>query len=190
MPFFPSISVNLGYLMGLRLCQNFEANTTSGQEALALSLESEADQHGVGILLRSQRTRRRVKFDEESMQSASMSNFGSSDTSKKGTGILRHGKPIELPLRKDFMAPWDSYIKECIRSMLEDISSTLNFKVFGCCHQHANLSLLLEWMNEMQSIPCSSGPDLFGAWQCKECSAIISAREDDSLCWICTYPKG
>merc|ERR1719199_971329 len=40
----PDISVNLGYLMGLRLCHNSEATS---QEAPALSLESEAYQHGV-----------------------------------------------------------------------------------------------------------------------------------------------
>merc|ERR1712087_374954 len=96
----------------------------------------------------------------------------------------------ELPLRKDFVAPSDGYLKHCVMSMIEDISSTLNFKVVGCCHWHANMSLLFRWLEDLQSSPCRSEPEVLDAWQCEACSAIISAREDCSQCWICCSPNG
>lgn len=193
---FSSLSDDVGYLVGLCLRQISEpqchinpiTETASSSDLLAVGHQW-------------QRRRRRVTFGSSSLGSASEAADAESDMISDwdtlrqdllGRSSLRPSEGHrELPLRGDFIAPSNGFLKQCAKSMIDDIISCLNFKVTGCCYYHANVCLLSGWLLECRQSPCDQhatvGVCSLGAWQCKECSAIISVYE--SHCCMCFHER-
>jgi len=180
-----STSCDLGFLVGVRLS---DAEDVS-EEKENFRQSPEAPGHA-----------REPKSGEESEDGvATASNSGSDDLSVCEAGTANHpAEPVVHPTRPvaprkaPLGAPWvasGEYLEECSLSQLEDLVSTWNFEVDGCCAWHSNIQLLRKFADRMskwhscgeQWLPGDSAPE---AWQCGNCSAVL-ADGDAPSCWVC-----
>jgi len=85
-----------------------------------------------------------------------------------------------------------SYIELRIKFLLEEVMSSWNFRLSGCCHWHASIDLLSRLVHNMHGRRTCCGGNPWpeeGAWQCEQCFAVISGKYLDTVCWICLAPR-
>ena len=98
-----------------------------------------------------------------------------------------HGGPI---VGSSFRVS-DEYLREISISFLEDLISSWNFAVKGCCAWHASVKLMQELVQNLNSFhECSEKwqPDV--VWQCSVCTALCGPTQPTDACWICFAPCG
>jgi hypothetical protein len=82
------------------------------------------------------------------------------------------------------------YLRDGSASLLEDLLSSWNFSVQGCCKWHANVHYLQSVLHDLRSLhKCSENwqPDV--VWQCRTCTALHGGSHPDDSCWLCYAPR-
>jgi len=194
-----ALAMKSAFLLGFRLSPTADV-TPESQNGNNVAIEKSANGPSIS------RRHRHMRFDEERSISASDSKSGDSEAfvrssfsrpSGKSPRIKRQAEvyhtepPRRLPPLPDFTVSQDEYLSNCAQSMLEDILTSFNFELNGCCQWHASLRVLSQWLNDMHTwYTCiEPWPKTRPAWQCETCSALISSSEDDTVCWMCTSTR-
>lgn len=148
----------------------------------------------------------RVAFDiplstsvPEALDSVSVTSSRVSSRSSGTKGILRRrekqvvGLVDELahdgPVHGQPYAESDTYLRQCSQSLVEDLVSSWNFKVQGCCAWHASLRHLNGLIDSMKTLhQCREKwrPEVL--WQCQHCTALHGPNHPAESCWLCYEP--
>eukprot|EP00747_Dinoflagellata_sp_TGD_P221182 gnl/TRDRNA2_/TRDRNA2_93054_c0_seq2.p1 gnl/TRDRNA2_/TRDRNA2_93054_c0~~gnl/TRDRNA2_/TRDRNA2_93054_c0_seq2.p1 ORF type:complete len:762 (+),score=96.95 gnl/TRDRNA2_/TRDRNA2_93054_c0_seq2:60-2345(+) len=83
------------------------------------------------------------------------------------------------------------YYSDCALSLLEDLVSTLNDNVSGCCAWHSNVQLISSLLPRLHKLhKCDEGwpKNRQASWQCPNCTAVIFSHQPDDFCWLCNEP--
>lgn len=183
------------FLLGFRLCHINEVMPVP-QEGNDADTDKSAYGQSVG------RRCRRVRFDEQSLLSdvsqlssgnsqSLAGSFGKSPAIRKSAGTLvTQPSQAILPL-SGFRVCEGNYLRDCALSLLEDLLSSLSFKLCGCCRWHASLRFLSKWIDDMHKWrSCADAwPLRSPSWQCQICCALISSEENDVECWVCSSAR-
>lgn len=190
-----AVAMTSAFLLGFRLCQTNEVTPVLHEGNNAAT---ERSAHGQS----NRRRCRRVRFDEQSLVSdisemSSQSSHSQAGSFGKGSAIRKRGKTLfaesshAIPPILGFHTSEDGdYLRHCAESVLEDLLSSLNFELYGCCRWHMSLRLLSKWIDDMH--PWRSCTDLWPlqspSWQCTTCRALIFS-DQDAACWVCSSER-
>jgi hypothetical protein len=122
----------------------------------------------------------------------------SSQSSRPRSILRRHPKPSgkvdqdlhDGPIHSSAFSVSGTYLTECSLSLLEDLISSWNFHVSGCCAWHASLKHLMGMINQMKDFRCCHDewrPDV--VWQCRKCTALSVSGAPEDACWLCYEPN-
>lgn len=169
---FFDTSSDLGFLVGVRLCQNSEplCQNSEPENSSEVSISLHSASYASSLvheeaypLLKSvkQQSRKRVRQPSESCFGTSqLSDFsGDWETNSESLPAMRRDP---LPLREPFQACTGVYHKDCVKSTLEDLCATFNFQAVGCCHWHAYVNMLQSWIRELHGSECKAASEIPG----------------------------
>ena len=163
-------------------------------EATTLMVASKMDAYNAdaGGIAVSKPKRQAVAFDE-SVATDSMSN---SSRSSRPRSILRKARIDAIspshdgPAHASEFAASGQYLTECSLSILEDLLSSWNFHVKGCCAWHASLKHMEGMLRVMQTLrSCQDKWEPDVSWQCLTCTALSGSNMPADACWLCCEPN-